>query len=288
MFWGSIIKPGKPYSLQKELTDVLRLSNVSLHPNAQGKSSLFIKVGDNESILIASLEAGKHEHSTLDLYVRISDGVTFTVQGKGDIHLSGYLDPSDDDLSDMEDDMDDDEFKALQKEQKKLQKELENSEDELDEEDLAPAKPTKQVKTDAKPAQPVKPAAPVQKAAPAPAPVKAAPAPAPAKPAPAKAAPAPQPAKQAKAAPAKPVDEDEEDGELNSEDIENMTESELAALEAELGEDGEEELDEDELDGLEDDDLEGMDEEGEEEDGEGEEEEEEKPAKKHIPNVSDH
>ena len=242
------------------------VSNVSLNATTGGKSSLFVKVGNHENILVTSLEPGKHEHAQVHLYLRISDGVTFTVQGSGEVHIAGYYDLEEGGLED-DDELDEEEFAALKKQQKKLQKEVdeeEDDEDELDEEDLAPAKPQKQVKTDQKPViAPVKQqkAAEVQKAA---QPQKAA------------AAPAKAPAAPVKApAATKGLDE------LDDEDLENMTESEIAALEAELeGEDGLEELDEEDLEGLEDDDLDGLDEEGLEED-----DEEEAPAQKSIPNV---
>src|SRR3990167_6458201 len=98
MFWGCIVKPGKPHQLQQELTDVLYISNISLHPKAHGKSSLYIKVGDSENLLVTSLESGKHEHATVNLYVRISDKVTFTVEGSGEIHISGYFDPTESEI----------------------------------------------------------------------------------------------------------------------------------------------------------------------------------------------
>lgn len=241
MFWGCIVKPGKPHQIQKELTDVLMISNVSLHPSATGKTSLFVKVGDSQELLITSLEAGKHEHANVNLYVRISDGVNFRVQGSGEVHICGFLDPSDEDLDDFYEE-DDEEFAALHAKKNKLQKEIDEDDDEIDDADLAPAKPTKQVKTDDKKgAAPAAPAKPQQK---------------PQQQQPAKAQ--PQPAKKEQPKPAAKKDEDE----LDEDDLENMTESELAALEAELeGEDlGDEEMDDDDLEGLEEDD-EGMDEE---------------------------
>ena len=139
MFWGCIVKPGKPHKVSKEETDVLLITNVSLNASGNAKASLFVKVGNAENILITSLETGKHEHAQVNLYVRISDGVTFTVNGTGEVHLAGYLDPSDSEIEDMDDLDDEEEFAALKKAQTKLQKEVD--EDDLDDEDLAPSKP---------------------------------------------------------------------------------------------------------------------------------------------------
>lgn len=265
MFWGCVVKPGKPQKVQKEQTDVLLITNISLNSSGNAKASLFVKVGTAENILITSLETNKHEHAQVNLYVRISDGVTFTVQGQGEVHVAGYLDPSDSEIEDMDELDEEEEFAALKQAQGELQQEVDEDEDELDEEDLAPSKPVKKAKeVDQKPAKKVE-----QK------PVKTA-------------APVAQPKqKEAKSAPAKNLDE------LDEDDLENMTESELALLEAdlegddlgleegdeEMDEEGLEELDEDDLvDAIDDDDLEGLDEDG--------EEEEEAAPKKHIPSVS--
>ncbi len=284
MFWGCIVKPGKPHKLQESLDDVVLVSNVSLNASTGGKTSLFVKVGDGESLLITSLEPGKHEHAQVHLYFRITDGVTFSVQGNGEVHICGYFDLEEGGLDDDED-LDEEEFAALRKQQKKLEQEVEgeeeDDEDELEEEDLAPAKPQKQIKTDEKKA--AAPAKPVQQPAAAkPAQQAAAPAnQAKTAQAPAQAAQqAAAPAKQAKTAQAPAQAAKKTLDEMDDDDLENMTESELAALEAELeGDEGDEELDEEDLEGLEDDDLEGA----EEDDEEGEEEE---APKKNIPNVS--
>lgn len=279
MFWGCIVKPGKPHQLQQELTDVLYISNISLHPKAHGKSSLYIKVGDSENLLVTSLESGKHEHATVNLYVRISDKVIFTVEGSGEIHVSGYFDPTDSEIEDLDDEEDlEADFPALKAQQKKLQKQID--EDELDDEDLTPAVPAKKVKAEDK--KPVAPAKPVEQAKPQQQKKEEA------KPQPKKEEAKPQPKKEEpKAAPKK--DDKKKLDELTEEDLDNMTESELARLEAEL--EGGEELDsEGDLEGDEEmdlEDLEGLEEDDDDEDGEEEDEESEQPAKKpaQIPNV---
>lgn len=159
MFWGCAIKPGKEHQIPESVTDVLRISNLALNPNTKGTSSLFLRNGGENPILVATLTSGKTEHVMVDIYVKISVGVTLSVKGNAEIHVSGYYDPTHSDLEDI-DEMD--EFTALNNQRKKLETELaqeeedeeeeveeqeDEEEDELDDEDLQPSQPVKKLKT---------------------------------------------------------------------------------------------------------------------------------------------
>ena len=153
MFWGQPIKGGKSYTIPKGTTDILRLSNLAVNPNTKGSSTLFLQEGQNTPIIIATLTVGKIAHTVIDHYVNISNGIKLINKGTAEIHVSGYYDPSHEDLEDLDEA---DQMAHMRQEQEKLAQELaqeeannaeaEDSEDELEAEDLAPAKPVKKLK----------------------------------------------------------------------------------------------------------------------------------------------
>lgn len=102
MFWGCTLKKDTVYKYEPaELEQsILHVSNAALGLNSKGKTAVYAKVQGKEYIL-THLTSGSVEHTTLDLYFRDDQEVTFGVKGEGEVHLSGYFEPSqeeDDDL----------------------------------------------------------------------------------------------------------------------------------------------------------------------------------------------
>jgi hypothetical protein len=77
MFWGCVVKEGKPYKTKSALEDndyaVLHISNVALPSSApNGKIYLQATLGkETEAITLASLQKDKVESVALDLYVNV-------------------------------------------------------------------------------------------------------------------------------------------------------------------------------------------------------------------------
>ena len=99
MFWGSVIKEGKPYKTHSALEEsdypVLHISNVALPRSAgNGKVHLVASMGkDLKDLTLATLQKDKVETIALDLYVNVSQQVTLSIQGAGELHLSGFFEP---------------------------------------------------------------------------------------------------------------------------------------------------------------------------------------------------
>lgn len=102
MFWGVILKQGANHKLTDGEVDVVHVSNAALGQAAEGRVQLYAKV-DSKEFVLANFEKGKVEQTPLDLYFRVDQGVEFGVKGKGDVHLSGYIEP-DVDADDLDDD----------------------------------------------------------------------------------------------------------------------------------------------------------------------------------------
>jgi hypothetical protein len=99
MFWGTIVKDAKPYNAQQALEkseyQVLHISNVALPRDAKANSkvTLLVSMGkDLKDLTIATLTKDKVEVVALDLYINISQAVSFSTVG-GDLHLSGFFEP---------------------------------------------------------------------------------------------------------------------------------------------------------------------------------------------------
>jgi len=87
------VKPGQKHPVKIEDSDVLHLSQACLHEPKDGKNYLQVEV-DGTSYSIACLEKGKREHDCLDLFFD-SKKTSFTCKGNSEIHLMGYIEPSD-------------------------------------------------------------------------------------------------------------------------------------------------------------------------------------------------
>jgi hypothetical protein len=106
MFWGCVLKEGKPYKTQSALEEndypVLHISNVALPKTAPaGKVHLLASMGkDLQNLTLATLQKDKVENLALDIYVNITQSVVLSVQGAGELHLSGFFEPQRDEIED--------------------------------------------------------------------------------------------------------------------------------------------------------------------------------------------
>jgi hypothetical protein len=99
MFWGCVLKEGKPYKTKAVLESndypVLHISNAALPKTAQsGKIHLVASMGkDIKELTLTTLSKDKVESIALDLYINVTQDVTLSVQGPGELHLSGFFEP---------------------------------------------------------------------------------------------------------------------------------------------------------------------------------------------------
>ena len=116
MFWGTVVKQGKPYKTQQALEanefPVLHLSNVALPVNSTGKVHLLASDGKEiKDLVLATLQKDKVENVSLDIYINITQNLTLSASS-GELHLSGFFEPQRDDVDDgmfMDEDEEDDE-----------------------------------------------------------------------------------------------------------------------------------------------------------------------------------
>jgi len=101
MFWGCVLKEGQPYKVQHALEDgsypVLHVSNAVLKSGSKGDERTTVNVSmgkELKNLSIAVLQANRSEVQSLDLYLNISQNITISVQGKGEVHMSGYFEPN--------------------------------------------------------------------------------------------------------------------------------------------------------------------------------------------------
>jgi hypothetical protein len=92
-FWGCVLKPGQKKPVNVGGSDVLHLSQVCLHDPKPGKNFLQVEV-QGTTYSIACLEKDKREHDCVDLFFD-SNETSFVAKGTSEIHLMGYIEPSD-------------------------------------------------------------------------------------------------------------------------------------------------------------------------------------------------
>jgi hypothetical protein len=95
MFWGCVISEGKPYALPEDSEyELLHISNASLS-KASEPGKVYISIAmDKETFTVGSLQKDKIENLFLDLYVRSSQKIKIMASGKGEVHITGYLEPA--------------------------------------------------------------------------------------------------------------------------------------------------------------------------------------------------
>ena len=103
MFWGTVIKQGKPFIMDKDdLSRVIHISNASLGINPSSGRNTLLAVGGPQKIVLGALEKDKRDHILVDLFIRYEQEIQLQVIGKSEIHLSGFYEPVDE-TSDEED-----------------------------------------------------------------------------------------------------------------------------------------------------------------------------------------
>ncbi|KAJ0681668.1 putative peptidylprolyl isomerase [Helianthus annuus] len=92
-FWGIEIKPGEPYVHQyDDEKGRLHLSQATLGSGkSKEKAVVVCNVGDKKPIYLCSLLPRKMETCSLNIEFEEYDGVTFSVEGSHNIHLSGFF-----------------------------------------------------------------------------------------------------------------------------------------------------------------------------------------------------
>lgn len=94
------MKPGQQHKAEVPEGEVLHLSQVCLHSPKAGTNWLQVVVGGT-TYSACCLEKDKTEHASLDLFFG-QDAPTFVNKGASEIHMSGYLEPMDEDEEESE------------------------------------------------------------------------------------------------------------------------------------------------------------------------------------------
>jgi len=104
MFWGLILEPGKKYA--QTIQRSFHISMASLDAatiSGDEINSIQIEI-DNKIYTLCSLTAKSTLQQSLDLNLESGTRVTFSTKGKSTAHLTGYLIPEDEELSDFDED----------------------------------------------------------------------------------------------------------------------------------------------------------------------------------------
>lgn len=116
-FYGVEIAVGRHVKPQIPEACLLRISQIALPAGATGAVTLSVVIG-GMSYAIATLDPTRAAfHASADLVVAASQGVTFRAEGVGAVHLTGFIQPSDQD-GDIEvfEDEDEDDYLGIQPE----------------------------------------------------------------------------------------------------------------------------------------------------------------------------
>ena len=105
MFWGYVLKEGKPFQTKQVLEDndypLLHLSHAALPKNTTGGGKVYLLASqgkDLQNMTLTCLQKDKIDSASLDLYINITQNLTLSVQGAPELHLSGYFEPNRDEL----------------------------------------------------------------------------------------------------------------------------------------------------------------------------------------------
>jgi nucleophosmin 1 len=157
MFYGLVLKPGVPVSIDSDLGEVLHISQACLSdPKGTGKT--YVKIKENDSTYsICCLQKDTQEHANLDLFMQAATAPSFVAEGTNEVHLIGYWEPnpslSDEDDDDMAglmegegvSDSDEEDAEEMERFAKKLPtiedlgEDSDEDDDEDDENEVAPA-----------------------------------------------------------------------------------------------------------------------------------------------------
>merc|ERR1712071_453770 len=99
MFWGLIVEPGRKYSQTVENSFHISKATVDLSSVTDEDITLLLDYEGQQEYILCHLNKSIKQES-LDLNFQAGDAISLFTQGKGSIHLSGYL------LGEEEDDED--------------------------------------------------------------------------------------------------------------------------------------------------------------------------------------
>jgi len=109
MFYGLVLKPGVPVSIDADLGEVLHISQACLSdPKGNGKTYVKIKESD-ATFSVCCLQKDTQEFASLDLFLQAATAPTFVAEGTNEVHLIGYWEPN----PSLSDEDDDDEMAGL-------------------------------------------------------------------------------------------------------------------------------------------------------------------------------
>lgn len=107
LFWGLILKAGEKKDGDIPEGGALTVAQASLTGAKNGESAQIYAIVDDAKYLLGTLQAGRTDQQQFDLNFFCEQTVTFEVTGSGSVHLVGYLQPIDDNMSGDDSDMDD-------------------------------------------------------------------------------------------------------------------------------------------------------------------------------------
>jgi nucleophosmin 1 len=99
MFWGTVIKEGKPFKSQQAMQDkefsALHISQATL-PQGKHEGKIYLTASMGKEMQNLTVAVLSHDKDTcpLDFYINLSQNVTLSVKGKSEVHLTGYMEPS--------------------------------------------------------------------------------------------------------------------------------------------------------------------------------------------------
>ncbi|KAJ0175044.1 hypothetical protein K1T71_009185 [Dendrolimus kikuchii] len=125
MFWGLIMEPNKRYTQVVEKPFHISQAAMDTSTGDTDPCQVMVVV-EGKNFLICTLQKNKTVQVPLDMYFKTGDAVSFLINGKCNVHLTGYLDPEFDDTV-SEDDEEEEQDEAPITNKRKLLDAPENS-----------------------------------------------------------------------------------------------------------------------------------------------------------------
>ena len=93
MFYGMILSGPKPKQINLADSQLLHLSNVAWKAGKSGHSvSLYAKKNHTKFLLCVLTK--QNPQTSLDMYVHQQEQVALQIEGNGEVHITGYYEPS--------------------------------------------------------------------------------------------------------------------------------------------------------------------------------------------------
>ncbi|XP_014209440.1 46 kDa FK506-binding nuclear protein [Copidosoma floridanum] len=133
MLWGLIIESNKKYTQTIEQSFHISMASLNLSKSSAGQIQVSVFDHESESnYLLCTLHKESHWQQPLDLNFAAGQKISFSCNGNGHVHLTGYLIPEDDDDvfdNEMDDESEEDEdIPVLMPIEKKRKAKPENTE----------------------------------------------------------------------------------------------------------------------------------------------------------------